>query len=59
MDFLVGISRYLSEGHEWREFFTLSGTFSSLPSVISDSEIQNYNIQAYKVQKNAYFNIPH
>ena len=39
VDFLVGISRYLSEGHEFREFFTLSGSLSSQASVISDSEI--------------------
>ena len=39
VDFLVGISRYLSEGQEFREFFTLSGTFSSQASVISDSGI--------------------
>ena len=44
VDFLVGISRYLSEGHECREFFTLSGTFSSLASVIFDSGIQRYVI---------------
>ena len=36
VDFLVGISRYLSEGQEFREFFTLSGTFSSQASVIYD-----------------------
>ena len=43
VDFLVGISRYLSEGQEFREFFTLSGTLSSQASVISDSGIHfNY-----------------
>ena len=43
VDFLVGISRYLSEGQEFREFFTLSGTLSSQASVISDSGI-HFNI---------------
>ena len=38
VDFLVGISKYLSDGHELRVFFSFRGCFSSLASVILDSK---------------------
>ena len=42
VDFLVGISKYLSDGHEFRDFFSFRGCFSSPVSVKLDSKKDMY-----------------